>query len=120
RLAAIVEVRVATRKPAPYLVGAADIQGVRFRSDWRALIPRSFIGEMLCDGSLGPDGAALIADFDGIETVLDLGTGSGCLAILAAHSFVNALVDAVDNSPSALELAALNVTDHGLGDRIRL
>lgn len=120
RLASIVDARVATRKPAPYLVGAAYIQGVRFRSDERALIPRSFIGEMLSDGSLGPDAAGLIPDFDAVGSALDIGTGSGCLAILAARLFPNAKVDAVDISAPALELAALNVDDHRLGDRISL
>jgi len=120
RLASIVDARVATRKPASYLVGAAYIQGVRFRSDERALIPRSFIGEMLSDGSLGPDAAGLIPDFDAVGSALDIGTGSGCLAILAARLFPNAKVDAVDISAPALELAALNVDDHRLGDRISL
>lgn len=119
-LAAIVDARVTTRKPAPYLVGAAYIQGVRFRSDERALIPRSFIGEMLCDDSLGPDASNLIPDFDAVRSALDIGTGSGCLAILAARLFPNAKVDAVDISAPALELATLNVADHGLGDRISL
>ncbi|MCW5715798.1 MAG: 50S ribosomal protein L3 N(5)-glutamine methyltransferase [Bauldia sp.] len=120
RLASIVDARVTTRKPAPYLVGAAYIQGVRFRSDERALIPRSFIGEMLSDGSLGPEAAGLIPDFEAVESALDIGTGSGCLAILAARLFPNARVDAVDISASALDLAALNVADHRLGGRITL
>ncbi|MGV8840840.1 MAG: 50S ribosomal protein L3 N(5)-glutamine methyltransferase [Bauldia sp.] len=120
RLAAIVDARVTTRKPAPYLVGAAYIQGIRFRSDERALVPRSFIGEMLADGSLGPEAAGLVPDFDAVGSALDIGTGSGCLAILAARLFPNAKVDAVDISAPALELAALNVEDHGLGDRISL
>ncbi len=120
RLAAIIDARVTTRRPAPYLVGAAYIQGVRFRSDERALIPRSFIGEMLCDGSLGPEAAGLVPDFDAVESVLDIGTGSGCLAILAARLFPNARIDAVDISAPALELATLNVADHRLGDRISL
>jgi ribosomal protein L3 glutamine methyltransferase len=83
-------------------------------------VPRSFIGELLATGALGQDGAGVIADPEGVAAVLDLGTGSGCLAILAAMAFPNAKVDAVDLSPEALALAGENVSDHRLGDRIRL
>lgn len=119
-LTEILDLRVQTRKPASYLTGTAYIQGVRFRVDERVLVPRSFIGEMIATGSLGPEGIGLIPDFEEIRAVLDIGTGSGCLAILAAMAFPNARVDAVDLSPAALELAAVNVDDHRLKHRIRL
>jgi ribosomal protein L3 glutamine methyltransferase len=119
-VADIVEQRIATRKPAPYLTGSAYIQGVRFRSDERALVPRSFIGELIATEALGPDGAGVVADPEAIGSVLDLGTGSGCLAVLAAMAFPNAAVDAVDISAPALALAALNVADHDLAGRISL
>lgn len=119
-VATIVEQRITTRKPAPYLTGAAYIQGIRFRSDERALVPRSFIGELIATEALGPEGAGIIPDPEAIGSVLDVGTGSGCLAILAAMAFPNAAVEAVDISRAALDLAALNVADHGLGNRITL
>lgn len=115
----IIDLRVDTRKPAPYLTGSAYIQGIRFLVDERVLIPRSFVGELLADGSL-TDGLALIDDPDSVEAVLDIGTGSGCLAILAALAFPNAQVDAVDVSPGALEVARTNVSENGLDARIRL
>jgi ribosomal protein L3 glutamine methyltransferase len=121
RLAALIDARVETRKPAPYLVGAAFIRGRRFRADERAIVPRSYIGELLCDrmdeGELHfpplPSGTP-------VRHVLDLCTGGGSLAILAALAYPEATVDAVDISPAALALAHDNVADYGLGDRIRL
>ena len=118
-VADIIEQRLTTRRPAAYLTGVAYIQGMRFRIDERALIPRSFVGELLAEGALGPDGAGLL-DPVRIKAVADLGTGSGCLAILAAAAFPLAKVDAIDLSADALELAALNVAEHGVGDRVRL
>lgn len=111
RLLTLIDARVALRLPAPYLVGAAYMQGIRFLSDKRALIPRSFIGDLLADGRL-PVGRP--------RRVLDLCTGSGCLAILAALAFPRAEVDAVDLSAPALALARRNVALHRLGDRITL
>jgi ribosomal protein L3 glutamine methyltransferase len=114
RLATLIEARVALRMPAPYLLGAAYMHGVRFHIDRRALIPRSFIGDMLVQGSLP------LGDPRKVRRVLDLCTGSGCLAILAALTFPNAKVDAVDLSAGALALARRNVATHRLGDRIAL
>jgi ribosomal protein L3 glutamine methyltransferase len=111
----IIEARIATRKPAPYLTNAAWIQGHRFYVDERVIVPRSFIGELLGDGL-----EALIPEPSAIERVLDLCTGSGCLAILAALTFPNAHVDAVDISLDALAVAARNIADFGLGDRVTL
>jgi ribosomal protein L3 glutamine methyltransferase len=103
-----------SRLPAPYLVGAAYMHGVRFHADKRALIPRSFIGDMLADGFLPID------DPFKVKRVLDLCTGSGCLAILAAFAFPHAHIDASDLSAGALALARRNVKAHRLGDRITL
>ncbi|MGD9739402.1 MAG: 50S ribosomal protein L3 N(5)-glutamine methyltransferase [Bauldia sp.] len=119
-VADIVESRVTTRKPASYLTGTAYIHGLRFRVDERALVPRSFIGELLADGALLDGAMNLIPDPTSIGRVLDVGTGSGCLAILAAYAFPSAEVDAVDISRPALDLAALNVADHGMERRISL
>lgn len=116
---ALIEARIESRKPAAYLLGHAYIQGVRLRADERALVPRSYIGEILFSENFAGD-APLLADPDGIESVLDLCTGSGSLAILAAGAFPAASIDAVDISGDALALAKLNVGDHGLDDRIRL
>src|SRR5258708_28965524 len=114
RLLTLIDARVSLRLPAPYLVGAAYMHGVRFQADRRALIPRSFIGDMLADGVLP------IGDPSRIRRVLDLCTGSGCLAILAAFAFPHARIDATDLSAGALALARRNVRAHRLGDRIAL
>src|SRR6478752_6566478 len=113
RLLTLIDARVSLRMPAPYLLGAAYMRGVRFHIDRRALIPRSFIGDILADGALPVDPRK-------VRRVLDLCTGSGCLAILAALSFPRARIDAVDLSAGALALARRNVTVHRLGDRIAL
>lgn len=114
RLLTLIDARVGLRMPAPYLVGAAYMHGVRFQIDKRGLIPRSFIGDMLASGALP------LADFTKVRRVLDLCTGSGCLAILASLAFPGAKVDAVDLSKGALALAKRNVATHRLGDRITL
>lgn len=113
RLLTLIEARISMRMPAPYLLGAAYMRGVRFHADKRALIPRSFIGDILAD-------AALPIDPRRVRRVLDLCTGSGCLAILAAFAFPRARIDAVDLSPGALALARRNVATHRFGDRITL
>ena len=114
RLLTLIDARVSLRLPAPYLVGAAYMHGVRFHADRRALIPRSFIGDMLADGVLP------IGDPRKVRRVLDLCTGSGCLAILAALVFPQARIDATDLSAGALALARRNVRTHRLEDRIAL
>jgi len=115
----LIEARIETRKPAAYLLGHTYIQGVRLRADERALVPRSYIGELLFSEHFSGD-APLLADPSSIESVLDLCTGSGSLAILAALAFPQARVDAADISSDALALARLNVADHGLKDRVHL
>jgi ribosomal protein L3 glutamine methyltransferase len=112
--------RIESRKPAPYLVGKAYIQGIPFIIDERVIVPRSFIGELIVKGALGPEGLSLIADAGAVERALDLCTGSGCLGILAAMAFPNATVDAVDLSADALEVAKMNVAAHEMGDRVTL
>jgi ribosomal protein L3 glutamine methyltransferase len=117
----LIERRVATRKPAAYLVNKVYMRGLPFYVDERTIVPRSFIGELL-DSHFGgdEDGTSLLGDPAEVESVLDLCTGSGCLAILAARNFPHAAVDAVDISKDALAVAARNVADHGLADRITL
>lgn len=118
--------RVTTRKPAAYLVNKIYMRGLPFYVDERTIVPRSFIGELL-DSHFGGQtddnedpGGSLIDDPLSVETVLDLCTGSGCLAILASRNFPNAGIDAVDISRDALEVAARNVSDYGLDDRVTL
>jgi ribosomal protein L3 glutamine methyltransferase len=120
QVATLLDARVTTRKPAPYLVGKAYIQGIPFHVDERVIVPRSFIAELLLGDALGPDALGLIPDPEAIGSALDLCTGSGCLAIIAAMCLPNAEVDAVDLSADALDVAKLNLAEHGLEDRIRL
>jgi ribosomal protein L3 glutamine methyltransferase len=112
--------RVATRKPAAYLVNKIYMRGLPFYVDERVIVPRSFIGELLDSHFGGEDAGSLIDDPLAVERVLDLCTGSGCLAILAAQHFPNAQVDAVDISKGAIEVAAQNVAAYGLEDRLTL
>ncbi|MGX9429158.1 MULTISPECIES: 50S ribosomal protein L3 N(5)-glutamine methyltransferase [Bradyrhizobium] len=121
RILDLIERRIATRKPAAYLVNKIYMRGLPFYVDERTIVPRSFIGELL-DSHFGGDeeGGSLIDDPLSVVTVLDLCTGSGCLAILASRSFPNADIDAVDVSKDALAVAARNVRDYGLEDRLTL
>jgi ribosomal protein L3 glutamine methyltransferase len=115
----LIERRVATRKPAAYLVNKIYMRGLPFYVDERVIVPRSFIGELLEQHFSGEDGS-LIDDPAAVESVLDLCTGSGCLAILTSRSFPNARIDAVDISKDALEVATRNVADYALENRISL
>ena len=110
----LVERRVASRKPAAYLVNKIYMRGLPFYVDERVIVPRSFIGELLDSHFDGGD-----ADPAEIKSVLDLCTGSGCLAVLASRRFPNAQIDAVDISKDAIEVAARNIADHGLEDQGR-
>lgn len=114
KLANLIDLRISTRKPAPYLLNKAYIQGYPFYVDDRVLVPRSFIAELLC----GADGFAPIPDYEDIKSVLDLCTGSGCLGIIAAHLFPNAVVDCADISGDALDVATRNIKDYGLESRV--
>ncbi len=118
RLAELIDARVATRKPAAYLLNCAYIQGVPFYVDERVIVPRSFIGELLLTAPGGVGG--LMPGPGAVTSVLDLCTGGGSLAILAARVFPNATIDASDISSDALAVAARNLAEHGLADRIRL
>lgn len=117
-LKAVLEVirrRAEDRIPAAYLTGEAWLGDYRFEVDERVIVPRSFIAELLFE-ALDP----WIREPEKVTRVLDLCTGSGCLAIIAADLFANAKVDAVDLSPDALEVARVNVTRYELNDQIRL
>ncbi len=111
----VIERRAGQRVPAAYITQEAWMHGFRFYVDERVIVPRSFIGELLQDG-LQP----YVEDPEQVSAVLELCTGSGCLAILAAHAFPNADIDAVDLSAPALEVATRNVSDYKLDDRIAL
>jgi ribosomal protein L3 glutamine methyltransferase len=111
----IIHRRVEHRIPAAYLTHQALLGNFSFYVDERVIVPRSFIAELLIE-QLSP----WITDPESVHSVLDLCTGSGCLAILAAHAFPNALVDAVDVSPAALAVAERNVADYDLQDRVDL
>src|SRR5712672_3415110 len=113
----LIAARVRTRKPAAYLVRKCYAQGVPFYVDERVIVPRSYLGEMLAGDLFGADG---LVDPDKVMRVLDLCTGSGCLAVLAALRFRHARVDAVDISKDALAVARINVAQHGLKERVRL
>jgi ribosomal protein L3 glutamine methyltransferase len=110
----LLQERIASRKPAAYLTREAWLQGVPFYVDERAIVPRSFIAELLADGTIDPWLS------DRTRQVLDLCTGNGSLAVLAAMAWPEVTVDAADLSADALEVARINVEKHGLGDRIRL
>jgi ribosomal protein L3 glutamine methyltransferase len=118
RLLDLIEARATTRKPAAYLVNRAYIKGVPFYVDERVIVPRSLIGELLM--TVFAEDTALTGDPQRISTVLDLCTGGGSLAILAARLFANARIEAVDFSEGALEVAGRNIEEHRLSDRITL
>jgi len=119
RIRSLIAARIRTRKPAAYLLHKVYMLGVPFYVDERVIVPRSFIGELLQSHFSGGDGA-VVEDPGEITRVLDLCTGSGCLAILAARHFPNAQIDAVDISADALAVAERNVADHGLPDTVTL
>ncbi len=111
---ALIKTRIATRKPAAYLTHEAWLQGVSFYVDERAIVPRSLIAEVLVEGSL---------DYwlnASTHRVLDLCTGNGSLAVLAALVYPDVMVQASDISAEALEVAHINVQRHGLHQRISL
>ena len=108
RIAALVERRIRERLPAAYLLKEAWLDGLAFHVDRRVIIPRSHIAFLFSTLNAKP------------RRVLDLCTGSGCLAILAARAFPDARVDASDTSAAALALAARNVARHRMQKRVRL
>ena len=113
-IATLLEARIRSRKPAAYLTREAWLQGVAFYVDERAIVPRSFIAELLVEGSI---------DYwlsESTRRVLDLCTGNGSLAVLAAMAYPDVVVDASDISTDALAVARINVDKHGLQERITL
>jgi ribosomal protein L3 glutamine methyltransferase len=114
QVATLLEARISTRKPAAYLTKEAWLQGVPFYVDERVIIPRSLIAELLVDESIDPWLS------ESTHRVLDLCTGNGSLAILAAMAYPDVVVDAADISTDALAVARINVDIHELQDRITL
>lgn len=114
QVATLFEERIATRKPAAYLTREAWLQGVPFYVDERAIVPRSFIAELLADGSIDHWLS------DQTRNVLDLCTGNGSLAVLAAMAWPEVRVTGADLSPDALAVARINVDRHGLQERVQL
>ena len=110
----LVTERIQSRKPAAYLTREAWLQGVPFYVDERTIVPRSFIAELLAEGTIDPWLS------ERTKRVLDLCTGNGSLAVLAAMAYPEVEVDAADISPAALEVARINVDKHGLADRVKL
>jgi ribosomal protein L3 glutamine methyltransferase len=118
----LISARVITRQPAAYLVNKIYLRGLPFYVDRRVIVPRSYIGEILEShfGGEDDDATSLIGDPASVESVLDLCTGSGCLAVLGSRHFPNARIDAVDISEDALDVAARNVADYDLEDQVTL
>ena len=114
RAAALLQERIASRKPLAYLIREAWLQGVPFYVDERAIVPRSLIAEALAEGQID----AWLPDEP--RRVLDLCTGNGSLAVLAALAWPGCAVDAADLSADALEVARINVAKHALAGRISL
>lgn len=111
----LIDLRCEQRLPAPYLTHEAWLQGYSFHVDQRVIVPRSPIAELLMN-QLSP----WIPDPYEVTGILDLCTGSGCLAIIAAHQFPEAFVDATDISKDALDVALINIEQHSLKDRLNL
>ena len=115
---ALVDRRIATRRPAAYLTNEAWLQNVPFFVDERSIVPRSFIAELLADGEGSGELDAWLSDKT--HRVLDLCTGNGSLAVIAAMAYPEITVDATDISDDALAVARINVDKHAMGARITL
>ncbi len=112
---AVIERRATDRVPAAYITNEGWLGTYAFYVDERVIVPRSFIAELI-PNQFSP----WVEDADSVENILELCTGSGCLAIMMADAFPNSVVDAVDISPAALEVAARNVRDYQLEGRVNL
>ncbi|MBB4066629.1 50S ribosomal protein L3 N(5)-glutamine methyltransferase [Gellertiella hungarica] len=119
-LAERIDRRVTSRKPSAYITGRSYIQGMRFHVDERVIVPRSHIGEILFNEYIHSGGSSFLPDPLAVESAVDICTGSGCLAVLAAKFFPHAAVDAVDLSEDALEVARINLAEHGVEDQVEL
>jgi ribosomal protein L3 glutamine methyltransferase len=118
RIFALIEERIRRRIPAAYLLNCAYLQGMRFTIDKRVIVPRSYLAELLYSDLF--KGEEPLVDRHAVTRVLELCTGSGCLAVLACDVFPNARVEAIDISNDALQVASINVSEHDLEDRITL
>jgi ribosomal protein L3 glutamine methyltransferase len=118
KASALIDRRIDTRQPAAYLTGEAWLQNVPFHVDERVIVPRSFIAELLVDGEGSGTLDAWLSDRT--HKVLDLCTGNGSLAVIAAMAYPEVVVDAADISDDALAVARMNVERHKLGKRITL
>ena len=114
QVATLLGVRISTRKPLAYLTNEAWLMGVPFYVDERVIIPRSFIAELIVDESIDPWLS------ESTHRVLDLCTGNGSLAVLAAMAYPDVAIDAADISADALAVARINVSKHNMADRIAL
>ncbi|MCV2348209.1 50S ribosomal protein L3 N(5)-glutamine methyltransferase [Paucibacter sp. Y2R2-4] len=114
QISTLVDERISSRKPAAYLTREAWLQGIPFYVDERSIVPRSLIAELIADASID----AWLSDQT--QRVLDLCTGNGSLAVLAAMAWPEVAVDAIDLSVDALQVARINVDKHALSERIRL
>lgn len=113
-LANLIEQRVTNHTPTAYLVKEAWLHDFKFYVDERVLVPRSFIAELLLDDSLTP----WIEFPEMVESAADLCTGSGCLGVLLAHAFPDAMVDVIDISPDAIDVSNINIANYGLEEQV--
>jgi ribosomal protein L3 glutamine methyltransferase len=113
-LAYLIDQRVTKRIPTAYLLREAWLHDFKFYVDERVIVPRSFIAELLLDDSLTP----WIELPEMVQSAADICTGSGCLGVLLAHAFPNAMVDIVDISPDAIAVSHINIANYGLEEQV--